>query len=111
MKKIDHNFDAKVAFPVEHGILDASPDPVLEKLHKYRNEMYSRDKLRREVIRPATLIYFDSACTSLNAYRHRHGLYGSSSALGPELKRYASTDDLGLVRQDLPQRIAAQLRR
>ncbi|WP_189599848.1 hypothetical protein [Streptomyces lateritius] len=38
--------------------------------------------------------------------------YGSPSELGPELKKYASADGpLGLVRQDLPQRIAAQLRR
>ncbi|MFF8401731.1 hypothetical protein ACF06P_08870 [Streptomyces sp. NPDC015684] len=112
LNKIDRNFDAKVAFLVERGILDAALGPVLEKLHKYRNEMYHRDKLRREVIKPATLIYFDSACTTLNAYRHLYTLYGSHSELSPELKKYAVTEGpLGFVRQDLPQRIAAQLRR
>ncbi|MFJ8301070.1 hypothetical protein ACIQ9R_34930 [Streptomyces sp. NPDC094447] len=112
LNKIDRNFDAKVAFLVGRGVLDAALGPVLEKLHKYRNEMYHRDKLRPEVIKPATLIYFDSACTALDAYRQLCMAYGSASALGPELRRYAADDGLlGLVRQDLPQRIAAQLRR
>ncbi|WP_438453116.1 hypothetical protein [Streptomyces asiaticus] len=111
LNNIDRNFDAKVAFLVERGALDAALGPVLAKLHKYRNEMYHRDKLRPEVIKPATLIYFDSACTALHSYRQLYMAYGSPSELGPELKRYAVTDDaLGLVRQDLPQRIAAQLR-
>lgn len=111
LNKIDRNFDAKVDFLVERGVLDAAIAPVLEKLHKYRNEMYHRDKLRPEVIKPATLIYFDSACTVLTSYRHLYTLYGSPSELGPELRRYAVADGpLSFVRQDLPQRIAAQLR-
>ncbi|GGT72417.1 hypothetical protein [Streptomyces lateritius] len=39
LNKIERNFDAKVAFLVERGTLDAALGPVLEKLHKYRNEM------------------------------------------------------------------------
>ncbi|WP_405634777.1 hypothetical protein OHB53_11760 [Streptomyces sp. NBC_00056] len=112
LNKIDRNFDAKVAFLVDRAVLDSALGPVLEKLHKYRNEMYHRDKLRREVIKPATLIYFDSACTALDSYRQLYTAYGSPSELGPELKRYAVTDGpLGLARQDLPQRIAGRLRR
>ncbi|WP_328560430.1 hypothetical protein [Streptomyces coelicoflavus] len=112
LNKIDRNFDAKVALLVERGVLDAALGPVLEKLHKYRNEMYHRDKLRPEVIKPATLIYFDCACTALHSYRQLYMAYGSPSELGPELRRYAVADGpLGLVRRDLPQRIAAQLRR
>jgi hypothetical protein len=111
LNKIDRNYDAKVDFLVERGVLDAALTPVLEKLHKYRNEMYHRDKLRPEVIKPATLVYFDSACTVLTSYRQLYMLYGSPSELSPELKRYAVADGpLGFVRQDLPQRIAAQLR-
>ncbi|GGT72411.1 hypothetical protein GCM10010272_14470 [Streptomyces lateritius] len=48
----------------------------------------------------------------MDSYRQLYMAYGSPSELGPELKKYASADGpLGLVRQDLPQRIAAQLRR
>ncbi|MGC5564635.1 hypothetical protein ACPYPG_17580 [Streptomyces sp. FR-108] len=111
LNKIDRNFDAKSAFLIERGVLDPTLGPVLEKLHKYRNEMYHRDKLRREIIRPATLIYFDCACTVLNEYRHLHALYGPFSTLSPGLKRYAAADDLGLVRHDLPKRISDGLRR
>jgi hypothetical protein len=103
LNKIDHNFDAKVAFLVERGALDAALGPVLNKLHKYRNEMYHRDKLRPDVIKPATLIYFDSACAALDSYRQLYMACGSPSDLGPELKRYAVAEGpLGLVRQDLP---------
>lgn len=110
LKNIDRNFDAKVALLVDRGTLDPAFGPVLQKLHKYRNEMYHRDKLRREVLRPATLIYFDSACTALDSYNQQCMAYGSTP-LGPELTRFTGGRMAGFMEQGLPQRIAAQLRR
>ncbi|MEV6994352.1 hypothetical protein AB0N87_35055 [Streptomyces sp. NPDC093228] len=110
LKNIDRNFDAKVAFLVDRGTLDPALGPVLQKLHKYRNEMYHRDKLRREVLRPATLIYFDSACTALGSYSQQFMAYGSTP-LGPELTRFTGGPMRGFLEQNLPQKIAAQLRR
>ncbi|MFI1063863.1 hypothetical protein ACH4TC_18490 [Streptomyces spororaveus] len=109
LKGIDRNFDAKVRLLVRRQLLDAALGPVLEKLHKYRNEMYHRDKLRPEVIRPATLIYFDSACTVLNSYRQVLTIYPSDA--GPEIRRFTGGKLPGLMDRDLPQRVAAQLRR
>lgn len=87
LRDIDRNFDAKVAFLADREVLDPTLCPVLEKLHKYRNEMYHRDKLRREVPDPATLIYFDSACTALEAYKPpMMALTGNT--LGSELSRF-----------------------
>ncbi|WP_326590247.1 hypothetical protein [Streptomyces sp. NBC_01294] len=108
LKNIDRNFDAKVTLLVDRGTLDPALGPVLEKLHKYRNEMYHRDKLRREVLMPATLIYFDSACTALESYS-RFMAFGSAP-LGPEISRFTGGGS-GFMQQNLPQKIAAQLRR
>lgn len=108
LKKIDRNFDAKVAFLVDRGRIDAALGPVLQKLHKYRNEMYHRDRLRREVLRPATLIYFDCACTVLDSYSQKvvHG----STLLGPELARFVGDSKVVFMGQSLLQNIAAQFR-
>ncbi|MFD8596136.1 hypothetical protein ACFV1L_14140 [Kitasatospora sp. NPDC059646] len=109
LREIDRNFDAKVAFLVSRDMLDPALGPVLEKLHKYRNEMYHRDKLRREVLQPATLIYFDSACTALEAYKPGMMAF-TGKPLGPELSRFIGGGS-GFLEMDIPQRIAAQLRR
>lgn len=109
LRDIDRNFDAKVAFLADREVLDPALGPVLEKLHKYRNEMYHRDKLRREVLQPATLIYFDSACTALEAYQPPMVAF-TGNPLGPELSRFTGGSS-GFLEMGLPQRIAAQLRR
>ncbi|MBT2877298.1 hypothetical protein OHB37_25715 [Streptomyces albidoflavus] len=110
LKDIDRNFDAKVGLLVRRNLLDKALGPVLEKLHKYRNEMYHRDKLRPEIIRPATLIYFDSACTVLESYRQMVITYPSD--LGAEICRFTGGRRPGFGETtDLPKKIAAQLRR
>ncbi|WP_328689907.1 hypothetical protein OHA74_12410 [Streptomyces phaeochromogenes] len=110
LKDIDRNFDAKVGLLVRRNLLDKALGPVLEKLHKYRNEMYHRDKLRPEIIRPATLIYFDSACTVLESYRQT--LMSFPSDLGSEVCRFTEGRRPGFGEAtDLPKKIAAQLRR
>ncbi|MEU3077347.1 hypothetical protein [Streptomyces laurentii] len=108
LREIDRNFDAKVAFLADRKMLDPALGPVLTKLHKYRNEMYHRDKLRREVLQPAALIYFDSACTALEAYKPPMMAF-TGNPLGPELSRFTGGGS-GFLEMDLPQRIAAQLR-
>ncbi|WP_030651384.1 MULTISPECIES: hypothetical protein [Streptomyces] len=110
LKNIDRNFDAKVGLLVRRNLLDKALGPVLEKLHKYRNEMYHRDKLRPEIIRPATLIYFDSACTVLESYRQMITTYPSD--LGAEICRFTGGRRPGFGETtDLSKKIAAQLRR
>ncbi|MFE6852955.1 hypothetical protein ACFVDH_19445 [Streptomyces sp. NPDC057674] len=110
LRNIDRNFDAKVGLLVRRNVLDEALGPVLEKLHKYRNEMYHRDKLRSEIIRPATLIYFDCACTVLESHREVVVTYPSS--LGSEICRFTEGRPPRFDEaMDLPKRIAAQLRR
>ncbi|MET9694812.1 hypothetical protein ABZY81_41570 [Streptomyces sp. NPDC006514] len=110
LKGIDRNFDAKVGLLVRRNLLDEALGPVLEKLHKYRNEMYHRDKQRPEIIRLATLIYFDSACTVLESYRQMIITYPAD--LGSEICRFTEGRRPGFGgAADLPKKIAAQLRR
>jgi hypothetical protein len=101
LRDIDRNFDAKVAFLADRKVLDPALGPVLE--------MYHRDKLRREVLQPATLIYFDSACTALEAYKPPMMAF-TGNPLGPQLARFTG-GSTGFLGMGLPQRIAAQLRR
>jgi hypothetical protein len=108
-KKIDHNFGDKIDFLVERKKLPKEIGPILKKLHDYRNETYHRDRHRIEIIRPAVLIYFDTACTVLDHYDP--GMLIGSDALGPEFARFQ--DDV-LDRADLFElhhRAAKQLRR
>lgn len=107
-RDIERNLDSKVAFFANREVLEPALGPVLEKLHKYRNEMYHRDKLQREVLKPATLIYFDSACTALESYKPPIMAF-TGNQLVPELSRFTGGSS-GFLEMDLPQRIAAQLR-
>jgi hypothetical protein len=62
-KALAAGFDAKVGFLCEQRALQETEARVLKKLHKYRNELYHRDRIRAETIRSACLLYFDLACT------------------------------------------------
>jgi hypothetical protein len=55
-------FDAKVDFIRDGGDLQETESRVLKKLHRYRNELYHRDRMRAETVRSACLLYFDMAC-------------------------------------------------
>lgn len=55
-------FDAKVDFIRDGGDLQEIESIVLKKLHRYRNELYHRDRLRAETVRSACLLYFDMTC-------------------------------------------------
>jgi hypothetical protein len=60
-KRIEFSFEAKVDFLEEHNCLDAVEGRILKKLHRYRNELYHRDRMRDETLRSACLVYFEVA--------------------------------------------------
>ncbi|MER6160736.1 hypothetical protein ABT147_35265 [Streptomyces sp. NPDC001868] len=105
--KIDRSFPDKIDFLVEKGSIPNEITPVLKRLHEYRNETYHRDHHRLEVIRPAVLIYFDTACGVLSTYSP--GSVADEDT-GPELERFikgfSGYDDPF----DLPERAANKLR-
>lgn len=65
LDKIDRYFDEKLRFLKErHRITD----PVFRALsatHRYRNEAYHSNEIRRETIRPVVLLLFELACDLL----------------------------------------------
>ncbi|MHA6762678.1 hypothetical protein [Streptacidiphilus sp. PAMC 29251] len=112
LKEIERNFDAKVEFMVSRDQLPGELAPVLAKLHKYRNETYHRDTLRRELIRPAVLIYFDVICSMLGYYSQGMLSYSSNTVLGPEVERFQTeAGPISLFGVDLAKKIAKQLRK
>ncbi|MEU3189177.1 hypothetical protein ABZ686_00715 [Streptomyces sp. NPDC006992] len=110
LREIERNFDAKVSFLVSQNSLPIEIGPVLQKLHQYRNETYHRDKLRREFIRPAVLIYFDTVCSMLDHYDQFMVGYSSNTELGPEIRKYLGDSPTSIFRKDRYTVVAAQLR-
>jgi len=62
-RELARSFDAKVDFIRDHGDIRETESRVLKKLHRYRNELYHRDRVRPQTVRSACLLYFDIACT------------------------------------------------
>lgn len=106
-KKVERSFPDKIDFLVERGSLPNEVGPVLKRLHEYRNETYHRDHHRLEVIRPAVLIYFDTACTVLSTYSP--GSVANEDT-GPELDRFIEGFNGRYDPFDLPERAANKLR-
>jgi hypothetical protein len=61
-KDLARSFDARVDFIRARGDLQETESRVLKKLHRYRNELYHRDRVRPETVRSACLLYFDMTC-------------------------------------------------
>jgi hypothetical protein len=61
-KNLARSFDAKVDFIRDRGDIQETESRVLKKLHRYRNELYHRDRIRPETVRSACLLYFDMTC-------------------------------------------------
>ena len=62
-KDLARSFDTKVDFIQDRGDIQETESRVLKKLHRYRNELYHRDRVRLETLRSACLLYFDMTCT------------------------------------------------
>jgi len=59
-------FNAKASFLSEvAGVLSKSPADALIAIHRYRNEAYHRDHVRRETIHPVVMVLFDIVCDLL----------------------------------------------
>jgi hypothetical protein len=61
-KTLAGSFDPKVDFIRDRGDIQETESRILKKLHRYRNELYHRDRMRPETVRSACLLYFDMTC-------------------------------------------------
>lgn len=64
-KAMEHLFAPKVEFLVEQQKLPDVVGQVIKALHRYRNDAYHRDKVRRETLHAAAIIYYEVACELL----------------------------------------------
>jgi hypothetical protein len=71
-RELARSFDAKVDFIRDHGDIRETESRVLKKLHRYRNELYHRDRVRPETVQSACLLYFDMACTLFERLAQSH---------------------------------------
>ena len=62
-RELARSFDAKVDFMRDRGDIRETESRVLKKLHRYRNELYHRDRVRPQTVQSACLLYFDMTCT------------------------------------------------
>jgi len=107
LNQLDQEFRAKANFLAERGLLDSSLATIVKKLHRYRNELYHTMHIRREVLEPAALVYFDVACSLLTSLMHPHSY--SSGEPYTDLARFGVAH-LGGLADDTTARVAAQLR-
>jgi hypothetical protein len=68
-KELARSFDAKVGFLRQRGDIPETDSRILSKLHRYRNELYHRDRVRPETVQSACLLYFDLTCTLFERVR------------------------------------------
>lgn len=109
IKKIEKVFDEKVDFLVAREIIAPPLGSTLKKFHQYRNEVYHRDKIRRQSLETATLAYFDICCDVLPKWRPIMIRLAGPDSIPEGLKRF--TEGSGIhAGLDLPKRIAATLR-
>jgi hypothetical protein len=108
IRKIERSFEEKVDFLVERKRIAPQLGPLLKKLHRYRNEVYHRDKIRRGSILPAALIYFRVACMLLESYSPGWVSY-TSNKTPPGLVKYLGPESPLSLETRLGERIATVL--
>jgi len=107
MEDLEGRFRTKVNFLVERGRLDPAVATIVKTLHRYRNGLYHRLQLRREVLKPVTLVYFDVACSILASWRFQRSW--SSGEPYTDLARLGIAMH-GAFKDDITQDMATQLR-
>jgi hypothetical protein len=107
MDDLEERFRTKVNFLAERGRLDPGIATIVKTLHRYRNDLYHRLQLRREVLKPATLVYFDVACSILASWRFQRSW--SSGEPYTDLARFGIAMR-GAFKDDVTQDVATQFR-
>jgi hypothetical protein len=107
MGDLEEHFRTKINFLAERKKLDPPVAAIVKKLHRYRNDLYHRLQLRREVLEPATIIYFDVACAVLAALHFQRSW--SSAESYEDLARFGVMAH-ARVQQDITAHVASPLR-
>jgi hypothetical protein len=107
VEDLEELFRAKVNFLANRKKLDPAVATIAKKLHRYRNVLYHRLQLRKDVLEPATLVYFDVACSVLATWTFQRSW--SSEEAYEDLPRFGVTHH-DLFSDDLTARVARQLR-
>jgi hypothetical protein len=107
LDRLDAEFRAKANFLVERGLLDSSLATIVKKLHRYRNELYHEMHIRKAVLEPATLVYFDVACSLLVTSKRPRSYSSGESYI--DLSRFGVTHHDAFA-DDTTARVAAHLR-
>jgi hypothetical protein len=108
-RDLARSFDAKVDFIKDHGDVQETESRVLKKLHRYRNELYHRDRIRPETVRSACLLYFDVTCALFERLTQYTITTASAHNEAPAaLRKFSARDDAAGYPTE--QQIAARLR-
>ncbi len=107
IEKLEREFGANANFLADRGKLDPAVATIAKNLHRYRNGLYHRLQLRKEVLRPATYVYFDVACSVLATWTFQRSW--SSEEAYEDLARFGVTQ-YDLFENDVTNRVASHLR-
>ena len=90
-KTLLQNYNAKVDFLSAFNKEGHIPVPlggVLKAFHRYRNEAYHRDRVRKETIRPVVMVFFDIVADLILVFRPGSMSYASTDDWSEFYKRY-----------------------
>lgn len=110
VQRIESHFDEKAHFLAQRGVISHPLARTITKMHSYRNEVYHRDNIRHESIKPATTILFDVACLLFSKVRQQFVVWPLSDSLREICDRYGVKYEM-FSPLDVCDTVARELRR
>ena len=108
-KAILRYYDEKVDFLIERGNLEEAVGGVLKRMHRYRNEAYHRDAVRKATIKPAVILLYELVCHLLETLKPGWMSYSSGDNWSEFCQKYKLDNYMSVMHGGL-ENIVASLR-
>ena len=108
-KAMERLFIPKVDFLVQQQKVPQAVGQVVKALHRYRNDAYHRDRVRRETLHAAAMIYYEVACELLATLLPSSMVFSSTDDWSGFLSRFGLTPSCSMMPDGIAE-IASKLR-
>lgn len=109
LKAILRYYDEKVDFLIERENLEEAVGDVLKSMHRYRNEAYHRDVVRKATIKPAVILLYELVCHLLETLNPGGMSYSSGDNWSEFCQKYKLDNYMSVMHGGL-EKIVASLR-
>jgi hypothetical protein len=108
-KAILRYYDQKVDFLIERGNLEEAVGGVLKSMHRYRNEAYHREFVRKATIKPAVILLYELVCHLLETLKPGGMSFSSGDNWSKFYQKYKLDNMMSIMSGGL-EKIVASLR-